>query len=263
MNTSKGNERVQRRYAPRIAAARQRYASTIGARLTDPDMPPAVLERFLIEFCATGVRMTEPVEHWIRRAGARCIEVGLDRLGRSLEKHAAHEANHHLMMIADTRRLVERWNARRDPELDADSLLDQGPTPATDAYSKLHEDVVVGDSPFCQLAIEYEIEGLSTTLGPPLMEQCKRLLGPSITDGLSFLAEHIEIDQGHTLFNERQLDKLLDDEPNFAEPLIRAGSAALEAYGAFLEECLRVALNECENSGTRGGTRQALHIFQA
>ena len=256
------NELVNELYTPRVEEARRRFAAEVTARLTDPSMSAAVLERFLIQFCATGVRMTEPVEGWIRRAGQRCQEVGLVALGRSLEKHAEHEADHHLMMIADTRHLVSGWNERRRPALDADTLLAAGPTPATDAYVELHEDVIASDSPFRQLSIEFEIERLSTTFGPPLMEQCKRLLGSGITDGLSFLVEHIEIDQGHTLFNERQLEKLLTHDPSFAEPLARTGAAALEAYRGFLEQCLAIA--EVEQASARRVARDAgPHMVQA
>jgi hypothetical protein len=261
--SSTNNERVEKFYLPRIAAPRQKLASTIGARLTALEMAPELLERFLIEFCATGVHMTEPVEGWIRRAGGRCIQVGLPALGRSLEKHAEHEANHHLMMIADTRHLVACWNARRSPKLDADALLQKGSTPATRAYIKLHEDVIASSTPFGQLAIEYEIEGLSTTLGPPLMDQCKRLLGPAIIQGLSFLAEHIEVDQGHTLFNERQLEKLLTEHASFVDPLVRAGAAALEAYGNFLTECLEVAEGEVSSTGPTRRPRPDAQTVQA
>jgi len=60
--------------------------------------------------------MTESVEGWIRRAGGRCGELGLEHLAKALAAHAHQEANHHLLMLADARVLVERWNKARKPE---------------------------------------------------------------------------------------------------------------------------------------------------
>jgi hypothetical protein len=193
--------------------------------------------------------MTEPVEGWIRRAGERCKAVGLDRLGRVLQIHAGQEADHHLMMIEDTRILVERWNRRHAYALDADSLIALPATPATEAYVNLHEDIIAGETPYCQLAIEFEIEGLSVSLGPKLMLQSERLLGKEILRGLSFLREHVAVDAGHTRFNMAELEKLLSHTPGFAEPLGHAGSAALDAYAGFLSGCLQWARTTAAHVG--------------
>ena len=45
-----------------------------------------------------------------------------------------------------------------------------------------------------QLAIEYEIEMLSVTYGPRLIERCTELLGSEIIESLSFLRDHVELD---------------------------------------------------------------------
>jgi hypothetical protein len=205
-----------------------------------------VLELFLIFFNALGVQMTRPVEDWIRRAGERCTEIGLGELGRALCAHAKQEAGHHLMMIEDTRRLVARWNARRTSKLDADRVLAQPMTNGVRMYCELHEDVIASDSPFGQLAIEYEIERLSVAFGPQLFEQLKRRLDHTILSNLSFLEEHVRVDVGHTQFNERQLERLLTANPAFARALARAGERALDAYAAFFNDCFHLAI-------TRGG----------
>ena len=111
-------------YTPALVASRHRFAgsSTLNAVLgavSDSDR----LERFLICFCALGVQMTRPVEGWIDRAGARCVDLGLVELGEALRTHARHEADHHLMMIDDTRTLVARRNRRLGTHLAADELL--------------------------------------------------------------------------------------------------------------------------------------------
>jgi hypothetical protein len=167
--------------------------------------------------------------------------MGLTELGRALRTHARHEAGHHHMMIEDTRKLVARWNAHRTPLLDADHLLAQPPTAGVLQYQKLHEDTIAGDTPYAQIAIEYEIEMLSVRFGPAMIERCSKDLGPSILEGLSFLQEHVALDVGHTKFNEQQLEQVLQKNPEFLMPLVRAGAAALDAYAAFLADCLQLA----------------------
>jgi hypothetical protein len=257
------NELVATSYTPRLLAARERFATGAARRLLDPELDPVLFELFLINYCSRGVRMTEPVESWIFGAGKRCREVGLEKLGVALQKHAEHEANHHLMMIADTKELVARWNKAQSKQLDADALLGVPESPAVGAYVKLHEDVIASSEPYRQLAIEFEIERISVTLGPPLMLQCTRLLGPSINSALSFLVEHVEIDQGHTKFNESQLNKLLGEAPAFALPLAQTGSLALDIYGSFLAECLDVATSMHAGLSRKPQLDEQVYLVQA
>src|SRR6516162_8822553 len=58
-------------YEARLAVARERFDQhpAVKALFRDP-IDPTALEAFLISFAIVGVRMTEPVEGWIRRAGA-------------------------------------------------------------------------------------------------------------------------------------------------------------------------------------------------
>ena len=226
-------------YEAGLAIARERFDHhpAVRALFYDP-IEPATMEAFLIAFAIVGVRMTEPVEGWIRRAGRRCGELGLERLARALEGHAHQEADHHLLMLADARLLVERWNQAGMPELNVDALLDVPPTPGVTAYVRLHEGLISGPTPYGQLAIEYEIEMLSVNYGPLLIERCAALLGDGILEGLSFLRDHVELDAGHTNFNRAQLGRLLEEHPGFLPGLVAAGSEALDAYAMFFGDCL-------------------------
>jgi len=212
--------------------------------LLDPAIEPVVVERFLIEWCSLRVQVTQPVESWIQRAGACCLGLGLTDIGRALIKHAKHERNHHLMFIRDTRALVNAWNARRVPELDAEALMARPATPAMRRYIDLHEETIAGEVPFAQVAIEYEVEGLSVSLLPPLFAQFRRVLGGEPLTVLSFLLEHAEIDVGHTAYNRRLMASLLEARPDARWALARAGTAAVTAYLDFLAECLAVARAE-------------------
>ena len=232
------NRLVHDNYLPGTLAARERLFSSIGNTVAGGELSAQELALFLVVFSSLGVQMTEPVEHWIRRAGERSEAVGFAALGRALKMHAKHEANHHLMMIDDAKLLTERYNQKYGTALDVEALLASAATPGVVDYVKLHEDVIASDAPFCQIAIEYEIENLSVSLGPKLLAECVRKLGNEVLDGLSFLREHVEIDGGHTAFNEVELQRVLAIDPQLAEKLSSTGSAALDAYARFLGDCL-------------------------
>ena len=129
-------------YETRLCAVRTLFEqeSALVTQILAPRIEPDVLELFLIYFSGLGVAMTEPVEGWIRRAGAACQEMGLDELGRSLITHASHEANHHLMLIEDTRSLVDRWNERHQAPIHADEILAHPATEGVLRYRELHEE---------------------------------------------------------------------------------------------------------------------------
>src|SRR5205085_138325 len=113
-------------------------------------------------------------------------------------------------------------------------------------YIDLHEQTIAGSTPFAQIAIEYEMEMLPVQYGQPLIDQCQRLLGSGILEGLRFLREHVVVDVGHSIFNRRQLARLIESHPEFAPALIDAGTRVLEAYGTFLNDCYRVAQRQVE-----------------
>ena len=230
------------RYEAGVRPARVRFASAPAIqRIMSPQVNPQVLEAFFMYFSALGVGMTEPVEGWIRRAGERCVEIGLSALGKALRSHARAEADHHLLMMNDLRALCARWNASGRPRLDPDELLDLPFSAATERYRRLHEDVIAGPAPYAQIAIENEIEMLSVEYGPRLLDNCRRHLGPEVADDLSFLVDHVGLDAAHTQFNRRQMAGLLEDHPEAVTPLVEAGSGALDAYRDFLVDCVRRA----------------------
>lgn len=226
-------------FEPLVLSARERFSnSEVIQLITSPECDPVLLDRFLIQYCSQGVNMTEPVEGWIRRAGERTEAMGLTELGQALQRHASHESNHHLLMIDDTRRLVELWNeAGREP-LDADELLNAPASRGTVEYVELHESVIAGDTPYAQIGIEYEIEMLSITAGVKLLTNVATICGENRIEALTFLKDHVELDVGHTEFNRRQLEAILTDHPECVGPIGEAGAAALHAYRQFLTDCL-------------------------
>ncbi|OJT25009.1 hypothetical protein BO221_11525 [Archangium sp. Cb G35] len=231
---------VKELYEPYVLPARARISTDpVMRRLVDPAIEPAVLERFFIQYHSFGVYMTEPVEGWIRRAGQRCLLLGMDSIGKGLLKHAKQEAGHHQMMIDDVRMLVRRWNIRRRAMLHTERLLAQYPTDAMRAYRHLHEATIAGELPAAQIAIEFEIENLSLVLGPHLLSNVARVLGRETLEGLSFLKEHVQLEVGGT--NARMMEELLQMMPENARTLAETGSEALDIYLRFLGDCLQSA----------------------
>jgi hypothetical protein len=215
-------------------------------KLQDPDTDLVLLELFLVYFTAIGVAMTEPVEEWIRTAGKRCDQIGLLELGDALRRHSDQEAGHHLMLIEDARTLIDWWNGRQPVALDAAPILGRQMTEGVRRYRVLHEDSIAGNAPYSQLAIEYEIEGLSVRLGPQFIDRYTTVLGPTAASGLRFLRHHVSLDLNHTRFNQGQLARLLQQHPEFLDVLVTAGEEALRAYATFLDDCWLLAETKME-----------------
>ena len=249
MNASPSLEKYNQLLAP----ARERFEASPGLNAIRSNNDPRLMEAFLL-FCAIGAQMTEPVESWIRRAASRCASLGLSDLAEALTRHAQAEAGHHLMMIADLRSLTDYWNARRTPPVDADELLRQAPNYGASRYCLVHEENIAGNTPYAQIAIEYEIEQLPMRYGGLFVARCLEIFGPEILPSLSFVTEHIDLDIGHTHFNSQQLSKLIDLVPESLPPLVAAGSAALDAYAQFLADCVELAENHCQLSPIRSET---------
>jgi hypothetical protein len=167
----------------------------------------------------------------------------------ALTGHARAEAGHHLMMRADVRSLAARWNARREPAVDADKLLNQTLSPGVLHYRKVHEENIAGETPYAQIAIEYEVEMLPLRYGEPLLSRCVKMLGAEILPCLSFVTEHIVLDVGHTNFNARLLAKVMGLSASSMPALVSAGTAALDAYAEFLGDCVQLA--NCDSRKTR------------
>jgi Acetyltransferase (GNAT) domain len=236
------------RYNQLLAPARARFETSPGLNAIRSTSDPRVLEAFLLYFCAIGAQMTEPVESWIRGAAHRCAALGLSELAEALTRHARAEAGHHLMMIADLRSLADHWNLRYTPPVDADVLLRLTPSHGASRYCLVHEENIAGNTPYAQIAIEYEIEQLPLRYGGLFVARCLEIFGPEILPGLSFVTEHIDLDIGHTKFNAQQLAKLIDRIPDSLPALVAAGNAALDAYAQFLTDCVELAENHCHAS---------------
>jgi hypothetical protein len=235
-------QRLKTWYLPYVLDTRARVDTEPVVRtLLSPDLSPALLERFLIEWSARGAYMTQPLEGWIRGAGERCIALGQETLGHMLLTHARHEAGHHLMTLQDARVLARRWSARHARPLDADALLAQAPTEAMRQYRQVHDEAIGGELPLGQAAIEYEVGYLSAVVVPRLLLQVKKVLGQETLDQLTFLNEHAAVDAGRRALHERMMEQLLRTRPEEGRRLAAFGARGLDCYLRFLADCLRAS----------------------
>jgi hypothetical protein len=233
------------RYNELLRPARKRFEASLGFKAIQSNDDPRLLESLLLYFFAVGAQMTEPVESWILRAASRCAELGLTDFAQALNRHAESEAGHHLMMIADLRSLADHWNSRLTPPVNAVDFLRAVPSCGASRYCLVHEENIAGNTPYAQIAIEYEIEQLPLRYGGSFVARCLEIFGSEILSSLRFVTEHIDLDIGHTHFNAQQLPKLIDSLPECFPSLVAAGGAALDAYGQLLTDCIELAENHC------------------
>jgi hypothetical protein len=198
----------------------------------------AKFARFMIFVSAFGLGMTEPVPQWIRRAGERSSELGFTELGRALVARARHEGEHYKLMLRDLDKLTDFYAAEYGPgAFDVDALLAEPYPPGVESYRRLREELIAGSAPFAELAVDYELEALSVRVGPRLLDRVGRLLGTRLLEALSLVDEQALVDARHTRFNQNELVRLLSQDARVARPLVQAGTRALDAYGAFLDDC--------------------------
>jgi len=236
------SESAIREYEKLMGPARERFASSAGIRgMIDPETGARTMTVFLIHFSALGIPITEPVERWILGAAEGCSALGLGDIARSLQKHAKAEAGHQQYHINDFSRLISFWNARWSPPANPAAILAHEVTRGGERYCRLHEDNIAGTTPYCQFAIEYEIERLPVQYGSQFVGNCVRLLGQEILSCMSFVTSHVEFDVGHTKFNSHFLGNLILEDPSRLAPLAAAGAAALDAFSEHLDECWELA----------------------
>ena len=87
---------------------------------------------------------------------------------------------------------------------------------------------------------EYEIEQLPLRYGSLFLARCFEVFGPEILPGLSFVSAHIDLDIGHTHFNERELAKLIDSAPEILAALLNGVVLALRDYTAIEEKLTEI-----------------------
>lgn len=229
-----------KQYEQHITPTRKEFAKIVTHLLKTLEGEKALV--FLMYYCALGVGMTEHVSDWITRAGMACLAQGYQELGQSLIKHAHEEAGHEILFRNDTYALIKLYHKKYNRQFLAETFLNQPLSPGVLQYRKLHESCIAGSMPYGQLAIEYEIEKISTTHGPSLLIRCLREQGPALLKALSFIRSHVKLDIKHTKFNAKTLSHFLTQFPDTLLPLVHYGEQALRTYGEFLLDCEKLTI---------------------
>ena len=215
--------------------------SDLAKRILDESLSSDVIHLFWIYYNILGVYMTEPVEDWINRAGDATIAMGLEEAGRELKKHARHEAGHQTMMQKDYEKLIDLWNKKHEQKITLNQFSVSPLPEIVKEYIDLHEDNINSPAPYCQIAIQYEIESLAPVLGPKQIEYTRNKCGDEVLKCLSFICDHVEIDVAHTEYNYGVLKTFLLKNPEGLEPLMETGKQASIIYLKFFDYCMQQA----------------------
>lgn len=227
-------------YQKRAAVARQNFASReIVKELFSQEIEPKLLKLFMIHWNALNAGLTEPIPVYLKRAGERCEEMGLNSMAEFFYEHEHEEDGHENWAIDDVEELVALWN-QEEPnyQLNTQELLAKKMSPAVKRYHQLHEQVLEGNSPWAELAIDIEIELLSTSYGPILVKKWIDCMGQSSLSKISFLHKHVTADVGHTDTNFDVVDQFISEHPESVEMLAETAAAALNVYADFLEDAM-------------------------
>ncbi|MDH0627793.1 hypothetical protein N5D36_10525 [Pseudomonas mosselii] len=239
-----GNDPIMmNEYQIRITAAREKFAAREEVQaLFKAPMDAPLVNLFMIYWSAMSAALTTPIPEYLATAGVRCEALGLSRLAEFFKEHTEEEDGHHEWAAADVHKLVSLWNAKYPGmPINTEDLLVSNLTPSVRRYHQLHKDVVAGDAPWAELAIDVEIELITTQYGPALLKACAAALCEEGQKSISFLAEHVRFDFGHTDTNFRVVAELIEAKPEYTQHLVAIGEQALTAYGDFLGEALQLA----------------------
>lgn len=235
----------QNEYQEKCEAARSEFASRkVVKELFEEGLEPRLLKLFMIYWSALSAGISEPIPQYFKRASERCEEKGLVDMARFFYKHAGEEDGHDNWATEDVKKLVEAWNQEVPSfQLDSKELLAKRMSPAVKRYHALHERVIESNSPWDELAIAVEIELISTTYGPILLEDWIESMGQDSLPSISFLHEHVTADVGHTETNFEVVHNLLAQHPEFVSSLVVTARDALISYADFLEDAMHYAKN--------------------
>lgn len=257
--------RVQSDYEPHVLASRDLLKNDpVLSELLDPNVSPLFLECFLVEWLARTPYMTAPAASWIRRAGKRCIDQGIKRVGHALVAHAVCDDAALDLTTRNLRTIVRLMNTRYGARIDIDALLTMPPTVTMRAYRILHEEVIAADISVGEVAIAYEIERARSLFDMTVLVAVQRALGPETTLALSALRRSAPLAIEHTVFFERALAEILEHKPDCNEQLAEIGAGVLDIYRYFLRECVEAAKERARSMSvpsSRRGPKQGPSLY--
>ncbi|MBB2913310.1 hypothetical protein FHS43_004608 [Streptosporangium becharense] len=219
------------------------------AQVLSPSCDERSFVRWMLRHSAYGAHMTHDAERWISAPAAQHGLPGANEQHGLPDTDGSREpartrapAAGYGRMLADARATAAWWAERFSEAgaLDTDALLATAPPASVAFYTRLRENVISGPLPFAQLAIWYEVERLSVTVGPALVANCRRIFGADRAC-YAFLAERVEFGADYTAFRRRQVDAALTASPSTLDVMIKTGKTALAAYASLMTECWELA----------------------
>ena len=220
-------------YEHQLVDARVKFANLI-SKLTAKTQSQN-LAFFLVNQCALGTTMMTDNESCTQQAGLRCQQLGYPNIGETLINQAKHQAKHLQLITKDFHALINWLNQKYKLNINADKYLKKLTiTPSVKKYCALNEVNAHNETPYCQMAINYEVERLSTVHGFTLVNLCILKLGPSALKQLSLIRHLTKHNPKQSQSSKHQMQQLLDKCPQALTKLVATANATLQAYAEFI-----------------------------
>lgn len=238
-------------YEHQLVDARVKFANLI-SKLTAKAQPQN-LALFLINQCVLGETMMASNQSCTQQAGQQCQQLGYPNIGETLINQAKHQAKHLQLIKKDSHAFINWLNQKYKLNINADKYLKKlaNITPSVKKYCALNEVNAHSGTPHCQVAINYEVERLSTVHGFTLVNLCILKLGPSTLKHLSLIRHLTKHNPKQSQSSKHQMQQLLDKCPQLLAKLVATGNATLQAYAEFIEDCFTQANADCEKYFTQ------------
>jgi len=251
-----------------VSAASARYLSQLTATRdrvhTDPWIRTVLsgglsgqeLLGFLIQWCATGTQIHEPLSAWLDRAGRRSVELGFAHAGDILAAQAQSRSHRHRAYLDGLFTLVPQWNRLYSTPLDADVLWRQPADEAALRYVALHQELITGTIPFAEAAVVHELDCIGSVVLPSLRAVTRATLGNELGAMIADLEAHIMRDDDRSR-SEYHLEQILAAIDSGAKDTVDdVAAAAAEAVHVYLDlvvECIAGGRELATGSATGSG----------
>ena len=229
-------------YEQRMREVRLRFLeSDLIRKLTSEESFKTILTPFLIYYKALGLQTAKPIGEWVCQISERCHAMGFSDLANLLESRVVDRDEQYAANFGDLEIFVSKWNKKNNFQLRIPELLNLDMTGGVRLYQSAYEDVLYFKEPFALIAVDYEIAWLALYMNTRLVDSCAQHNRVSSRQRERWV-ERREAYIERLRFNAKQMKKFLDQNPDYLESFVKAGSNAIQAHTLFLEDCLGFAL---------------------
>lgn len=201
------------------------------------------LASFLLHHCVFSHLMSQPLNSWVCDASTRCQQLGFIDLSCDLKEYADIGFRRDKLLRADLDQLVLWFNKHYFWELNAESFLRENSCEGLMQYFSCHEQALSGDTPYTELAIQFELERLEMIHGYSLLQLCTAYFGKSILRHLSAFRHKMRLNHKRTTLLAQMMERFLAAHPDKLSSLHIAAIDTLQSYAQYLLDCHQLAVS--------------------